>query len=96
MFKLEIKEPNMFEFDWKDKTYSIPAVDSLPFATFMKIRMSLKNDAEEGFDEFMLIFEKYTPKVFNDPDFKISEASELFSVYAAGGTKLGESMPLSD
>lgn len=93
MFKLEERKPNLFEFEYKKKKYGIPAMDSLPFSTFMRIRKKLSesdNPAELSFDEIMDLFETYAPDVMSEID--LSQAKELFMAYAqSGGVDVGKS-----
>ena len=92
MFKLEEAKPEFFEFEYKGKKYGIPAIDSLPFSTFMRIREKLKgaDDAGElGFDEIMGLFEQYVPEVMEE--INLTQAKELFIAYAGSGTSLGKS-----
>ena len=87
MFKLEESKPDLFEFEYKGKTYGIPAIDSLPFSTFMRIRKKLSSaeDAGElGFDEIMALFEQYVPEVMDD--INLTQAKELFMAYAGSGS----------
>ena len=98
MYKLESRKPEMFEFEFEGKAHGIPAVDSLPFSTFMRIRKKLagSEDAGElGFEEIMGLFEQYAPDVMSRIDLR--QAKELFVAYAGSGTAtLGESSPSSD
>ena len=95
MFKLEEATPELFEFEYKGKKYGVPAIDSLPFSTFMRIRKKLSGSAQEdvgelGFDEIMGLFEHYVPDVMDD--INLTQAKELFIAYAASGSaSLGES-----
>lgn len=87
MFKLEESKPELFEFEYKGKTYGVPAIDSLPFCTFMRIRKKLSSaeDAGElGFDEIMSLFEQYVPEVMEEINMK--QAKELFMAYATSGS----------
>lgn len=92
MFKLAEEKPKMFEFEYKGKKYGVPVVDSLPFATFMRIRakMSESEDAgEAGFDEIMGLFSQYAPSVMEE--ITLAQAKELFVAYSASGSaSLGE------
>lgn len=92
MYKLEEAKPELFEFTYKGKKYGVPTIDSLPFATFMRIRkkMGESDDAgEAGFDEIMGLFEQYAPKVMED--INLAQAKELFIAYSASGSAaLGE------
>lgn len=92
MYKLEEAKPELFEFTYKGKKYGVPTIDSLPFATFMRIRkkMGESDDAgEAGFDEIMGLFEQYAPKVMES--INLAQAKELFIAYSASGSAaLGE------
>ena len=92
MFKLEDRNPAMFEFEYKGKKYGVPTIDSLPFSTFMRIRKKLNGseDASElGFDEIMGLFEQYIPDVMDE--IRLDQAKELFVAYASStATSLGE------
>ena len=98
MFKLEDRQPVMFEFEYKNKKHGIPTPDSLPFATFMRIRKKLSDNPSEagelGFDEIMGLFEQYIPDVMET--ITVDQAKDLFVAYVSSGSNLGESMPLSD
>ena len=86
MFKLEERKPTLFEFEYKKKKYGVPVMDSLPFATFMRIGKKLTesdNPEEISFDEVMDLFEKYAPDVMQEID--LSQARELFMAYAQSG-----------
>lgn len=93
MFKLEEAKPELFEFEYKGKTYGVPAIDSLPFSTFMRIRKKLSSAedvGELGFDEIMGLFEQYVPDVMDD--INLTQAKKLFIAYAGSGSaSLGES-----
>ena len=89
MFKLEEAKPELFEFEYKGKTYGVPAIDSLPFCTFMRIRKklsgtSIEDAGELGFDEIMSLFEQYVPEVMEEINMK--QAKELFMAYATSGS----------
>lgn len=92
MFKLEEAKPELFEFEYKGKKHGIPAIDSLPFSTFMRIREKLSdsdNAGELGFDEIMNLFNQYVPDVMDE--INITQAKELFIAYAGSGSaSLGE------
>ena len=97
MYQLQERKPDLFEFEYKGKKYGVPTMDSLPFATFMRIRKKLSesdNPSELGFDEIMNLFESYAPDVMRDID--LSQAKELFMAYAQTGTELGKYSPSSE
>ena len=92
MYKLEEQKPNMFEFEYKGKKHEIPAIDSLPVSTFMRIRKKMNESVgadEAGFDEIMGLFEQYAPDVM--AEIILSQAKELIVAYSASGSSnLGE------
>lgn len=92
VYKLQAREPQMFEFEYKGNVYKVPAIDSLRFATFMRIRRALQDadsPEEVGFDEVMEIFDAYIPDVMSE--MLMDEAKELFIAYSSNGTSMGES-----
>ena len=87
MFELADRKPELWEFTYKGRKYGIPTIDSLPFATFMRIRKKMSESGntsdigELGFDEIMGLFEKYIPKVMES--ITLEQAKELFVAYVS-------------
>lgn len=92
VYKLQAREPEMFEFEYKGKVHRVPAINSLRFSTFMRIREALQGSdspEEVGFDEIMGIFNAYVPDVM--AEMLMDEAKELFVAYSSQGNNMGES-----
>lgn len=96
-YHVQERKPDMFDFEYKGVTYSVPSVSSLPFKTFMRIRKKLNDSGDPNelfFDEVMSLFEEYAPEAMASMSFE--EAQDVFTAYAQAGRDLGKSSTSSE
>lgn len=93
MYRVGERERSEFEFEYRGKHFSVPAMDSLPIGQVLSFADAAKKGSTETARWIIGFFMEHTDGAVSD--MSVSELTSLARAWQ-GGTDMGESQASSD